>query len=100
MTNPTTVQWFSSLNPQMGRALISGVNQLSFDCPGCGFRISIYCRLGGPADESKHIWAWEGDLKNPDWDKVTIKPSIGDHAQGRNWPKCFAHISIIRGKVQ
>lgn len=91
---------FSGLNPQMGSSAIAGVNELSFDCPECRFRIVIKCRLGGPAEESKGIWKWEGDIDNPDWDKVTVSPSIGDHQRGRNWPECSAHISIINGMIQ
>jgi Family of unknown function (DUF6527) len=90
---------FADLNPKITGSGIVGVNELSFDCPKCGkpFRVDIHCRLNGPADQAKAIWAWSGDFTKPSYDSVSIQPSISNHHHGRK--ECGWHGSITNGEV-
>lgn len=92
----------SELNPQMGAAGLAeykGCNQLTFDCPMCGGRVQIYCRLDSAPDEALRIWKWSYEAERYDWDAITITPSIGNHPVARNQLPCAAHFQITSGKV-
>lgn len=69
---------------------------IEYTCPLCRRRTSLRAWRNRPA--FNHIWnlksGFETGVKN-----VTIEPSIQDHPQGRNWPKCTAHISVTNSIV-
>ncbi len=96
----------SELNP--GWALASAVPDgamLLFDCPLCGkgYQVAVLVHNAAP----KHpIWKWNGPTpeaaqaagKPPDWNSITLEPSIRNHSHGRK--PCGWHGSIENGEIK
>ncbi len=92
------IKEFEKLNPML-TYLGNGVHQLVMACPECGYKFSIRINLhGNPISPS--IWGLTFPENSNKWSEATISPSIANHPQSRKQPKCNAHFSVIKGRIE
>jgi hypothetical protein len=91
---------FKRLNPMMNHDNDLG-HSLSFDCPYCGHRESVYVNYQGGQSEINGFRRW--GLTHPDndvrWESVSLSPSIQLHPHPRKNPTCAGHFSVTNGKI-
>ncbi len=97
---------FRKLNPLMSGLsaleLFKDCHELSFDCPLCRNRMTIYVHFNnGDAEPERNIWKMEVP-EGGRWDDVTISPSIMTHHIKRTPTgdiRCSVHFSVTKGKI-
>jgi hypothetical protein len=89
----------SELNPDFYRSE-GGKGYLTIDCPRCRtHRFNIQTLDSGPRDGAVKRWGITGDP--PDWDSVSIIPSVGLDGRIGDPPNTeHVHFTITKGEVR
>lgn len=89
--------------PATYRKGYENAHPLTFTCPICNNRTSIYVFLNAPANQSANIWGLSISEETRYFEGCTISPSINEHQLKRNAngtdTKCPMHITVTNGNV-
>lgn len=89
---------FSEMKPMLGWTPEFG-HELKLLCPECKKQFAISVSLDGHP-KPPATWGLTLPEVGYSWDEITLTPSVGNHPQARDVPKCNYHFTVTKGEVR